>query len=428
MEFELPTTTNESVSQPYISINNQTPKTVQNFDLGNILKKTEDYPIVSHVIVDAQIYPAIKTITTTNYEAKPIYLPAKKYIKKKYKTVPTSSKVVVYPVITTENYATNAYETASVEIEPATTVIYNAYKEIPASTISFQVLANPVTKIYPIVVAPSAQTATGYKQVFTITKKPKFVTTKNVPLKKVKTESLFIPQIPMVIPKTTSLIQIPQPLTQQLYMLSQPSNIPQPDIVSQPMIFKVIPVPLKQSNPEEHFVKNYPLSDRDPRRMAKRNIFPPKSVNNNMNDFRVRTGLEPIVNPVLKQNGFVSEVNTNLPGVNSELPGLYTGLNNGLNTKLNNGLNTGLNTGLNEGLKTGLNEGLNTGLNNGLNQVKYNLTNTSNNLTSGINNPLNNVQNNLNNATHNYTLNNANRKIFVENIKDEYNEILKKLF
>ena len=231
MEFELPTTTNESVSQPYISINNQTPKTVQNFDLGNILTTTEDYPIVSHVIVDAQIYPAIKTITTTNYEAKPIYLPAKKYIKKKYKTVPTSSKVVVYPVITTENYATNAYETASVEIEPATTVIYNAYKEIPASTISFQVLANPVTKIYPIVVAPSAQTATGYKQVFTIAKKPKFVTTKNVPLKKVKTESLFIPQIPMVIPKTTSLIQIPQPLTQQLYMLSQPSNIPQPDIV-----------------------------------------------------------------------------------------------------------------------------------------------------------------------------------------------------
>ena len=425
MEFELPTTTNESVSQPYISINNQTPKTVQNFDLGNILTTTEDYPIVSPVIVDAQIYPAIETITTTNYEAKPIYLPAKKYIKKKYKTVPTSSKVVVYPVITTENYATNAYETASVEIEPATTVIYNAYKEIPASTISFQVLANPVTKIYPIVVAPSAQTATGYKQVFTITKKPKFVTTKIVPLKKVKTESLFIPQIPMVIPKTTSLIQIPQPLTQQLYMLSQPSNIPQPDIVSQPMIFKVIPVPL---NPEEHFVKNYPLSDRDPRRMAKRNIFPSKSVNNNMNDFRVRTGLEPIVNPVLKQNGFVSEVNTNLPGVNSELPGLYTGLNNGLNTKLNNGLNTGLNTGLNEGLKTGLNEGLNTGLNNGLNQVKYNLTNTSNNLTSGINNPLNNVQNNLNNATHNYTLNNANRKIFVENIKDEYSEILKKLF
>ena len=420
MEFELPTTTNESVSQPYISINNQTPKTVQNFDLGNILKKTEDYPIVSHVIVDAQIYPAIKTITTTNYEAKPIYLPAKKYIKKKYKTVPTSSKVVVYPVITTENYATNAYETASVEIEPATTVIYNAYKEIPASTISFQVLANPVTKIYPIVVAPSAQTATGYKQVFTNTKKPKFVTTKNVPLKKVKTKSLFIPQIPMVIPKTTSLIQIPQPLTRQLYMLSQRSNIPQPDIASQPMIFEVIPVPLKQSNPEEHFVKNYSLSDRDPRRMAKRNIFAVKSVNNNMNDFRARTGLEPIVNPVLIQNGFVSEVNTNLPGVNSELPGLYTGLNNGLNTKLNNGLNTGLNTGLNEGL--------NTRLNNGLNQVEYNLTNTSNNLTSGINNPLNNVQNNLNNATHNYTLNNANRKIFVENIKDEYNEILKKLF
>ena len=158
--------------------------------------------------------------------------------------------------------------------------------------------------------------------------------------------------------------------------------------------------------------------------MAKRNIFALKSVNNNMNDFRARTGLEPIVNPVLIQNGFVSEVNTNLPGVNSELTGLYTGLNNGLNTKLNNGLNTGLNTGLNEGL----NEGLNTGLNNGLNQVEYNLTNTSNNLTSGINNPLNNVQNNLNNATHNYTLNNANRKIFVENIKDEYNEILKKLF
>ena len=150
-------------------------------------------------------------------------------------------------------------------------------------------------------------------------------------------QSVYLMPIP-----TTSYIQIPQPIIQQLPIVSQPAIVPQP------MVSQVVQAPLAQPNLENHFVSNYNIYDNTPRRVVKPSIFTPQPINSDLNDFRVRASFDPIVNPLLVQRGIVPGVNTSLPGLNTNYSGLNTGLNTGLSTGLNTGLSTGLNTGLNQ--------------------------------------------------------------------------------
>ena len=380
MEFGLPITTSQPVSKPYTTINYQTTQEVQNVGLGNTLATTEVYPVTSYSKVSAPI-----NTTVINYEVvRPTY-------------IETST-----PALTTQDYTATAYQTEVTNPAPST----SSYNTIPAVNY-YQGVAPPVATSAQQKAVSLPQTVTTYKQVVTTRMEPRLVTkytqvpvTKMISMEQAKLISLFAPQALMPIPTT-------------------------PGQISQ--------APLVQLNPR-HIIKTYPVYESDANRAVNPSILSPKPKNNNLNDFRSRTLLEPFVNPVLTQNGFVSGVNTGLPG-----------------------LNTGLNVGLNTGLNTGLNAGLNTGLNTGLNQLGNNLTNTSNNLTTGITNPLNNVQNNLNNATNNLTsgvtnnvnnLNNAgtgalgnvrsganeianpsdNVKIAFENMKKQYKGEIKKLF
>ena len=368
MEFGLPITISQPVYQPYTTINYQTTQEVQNVGLGNTLATTEVYPVTSYSNVSAPI-----NTTVINYEVvRPTY-------------IETST-----PALTTQDYTATVYQTEVTNPAPST----SSYNTIPAVNY-YQGVAPPVATSAQQKAVSLPQTVTTYKQVVTTRMEPRLVTkytqvpvTKMIPMEQAKLISLFAPQALMPIPTT-------------------------PGQISQ--------APLVQLNPR-HIIKTYPVYESDANRAVNPSILSPQPINNDLNDFRSRTGLEPFVNPVLTQNGFVSGVNTGLPGLN-----------------------------------TGLNAGLNTGLNTGLNQLGNNLTNTSNNLTTGITNPLNNVQNNLNNATNNLTsgvtnnvnnLNNAgtgalgnvrsgvneianpfdNVKIAVENMKKQYKGEIKKLF
>lgn len=197
MDFGLPTTTTQSVYQPYTTTNYKTTQSVQNVDLGNILTTTEDYPVTSYANVEAPTYTTGETFTTTNYETTtPTYTTTNEYTTTDYGATTTTSTVADYPVtnyttttpaVTTQDYTTTAYETAAVETTPATTVDYSAYESIPAATTSYQEVA-----------APATQVVTRYKQVVTTRMEPRLVTkyvqvpvTKMVPIEQARAMSLF---------------------------------------------------------------------------------------------------------------------------------------------------------------------------------------------------------------------------------------------
>ena len=300
-------------------------------------------------------------------------------------TTTTSSQIVQDPlggVITSSAFPTNNYEIGSMvptttyqvgTYQPGDLNYENIYQTVSAPlTTSYQEIANPVSTINYVSV-PS----TSYIP---------------VSLANVQPLMSIAPQQSFVTPQTM------MPVSQSMSM------------------------PVQQA--DSHFVRNYPIYENDPRRIA---MNPGRAsqlealikgsygygatpglglttAGGNLDDFALRSR-------ALGLNGLNSSgLNTGLGGLNSGLNtglgGLNTGLG-GLNSSSNNGLGLGgLSNSINQ-LGTGLN-GLGSTLNNtGLSKVGSGLNNLSsglnsvNNLTSGSNglNNLSTAANGLNNLT-----------------------------
>ena len=125
---------------------------------------------------------------------------------------------------------------------------------------------------------------------------------------------------PMPAP-VTPMIQTPQPVVQQLQapqviaapqpvtysqpMVSQVPQViaaPQPVTYAQPMVSQVPQVvaapqpmgysqPIAPQAPENHFVRNVPIYENDPRRPQRPSIFTTPTALNAYDDFRARTNL-----------------------------------------------------------------------------------------------------------------------------------------
>ena len=80
MEFGLPTTTTQSVYQPYTATNYKTTQAVQNVDLGNILTTTEDYSASSYANIETPTYTTGETFTTSEYQTTPQPIQQPKHI------------------------------------------------------------------------------------------------------------------------------------------------------------------------------------------------------------------------------------------------------------------------------------------------------------------------------------------------------------
>ena len=144
---------------------------------------------------------------------------------------------------------------------------------------------------------------------------------------------------------------------------------------------------------ENHFVRNVPIYENDPRLPPRPSYFTNPVVGNTYDDFRARTSLPQVsYNPALPQNVGVSGINTSVPGLNT---GLNTGINTGL-SGINTGLNNPIGTGLNQ-IGNNLNNNLNTGLS-GINNLNTGL-NALDNVRTGVNNLTNAPGNALNNVT-----------------------------
>ena len=284
-------------------------------------------------------------------------------------TVPIQS---AYQPYTTKTYRISktvknvdlGYNFATTKAYPVTSYINDGtpiYKTGETFTTTNYIASTPVPISYQKVSAPILRSVTIDKQVATPGIQPKLATkyvqvpaTTIVPIEQSRTISLVPLQTPNLIP-TTSLIKIPQPSTQQLSVV-----IPQPSVLSQPMVTKVVQVPLAQSNHIIPYVKTQPVYENSPIRLVKSSILSPKQINTEVNDFRSRTALITDVDPFLGQIGVAPGVNTHLLGFN-------------------------------------------TGGNTGFSQIGNNLNNGANNLTNQNTNQLNNAQNNLNKDANNFT-------------------------
>ena len=149
------------------------------------------------------------------------------------------------------------------------------------------------------------------------------------------------------IPISTNNAQIPvsTPLNQSglIYPVTQPqmtiSPVTTPQILNSNVPGPLIIIP-KESN--QHIVSNYPIDEKDPRRLPRYNMFNAPMTNYNHTDLRKASlPLYPIyaINPMLNLNTGLQGVNTNLPGLNNGIPSLNNNLpviNTGLQPGLNN--------------------------------------------------------------------------------------------
>ena len=201
------------------------------------------------------------------------------------------------------------------------------------------------------------------------------------------TKTVYVPQVttkyvPVPVDSETSgvinpAIPTPNPIIQQ--SLTNPQTVPLPAPVQAPAM-SILPPPLAMPAPpapmpgDTHFIKNYPIYENDPRRIAGSLAINPSTVQA-LNNANLSTSITPV--GVVPSQGVGLGLNT------GNLGGLNTGLNTtnlgGLN-QLNN-IGTGLNTLGSVG--TGLNN-LGTGLNN-LGSVDTGLNNLGN-VGTGLNN------------------------------------------
>ena len=305
MEFSLSMTTTSSAYQPYSATNYKTTQSVQNVDLGNLLTITQDYPTISYANIETPIYTTGENYSTSGYQTTdPIYTTTNYGPTSTITTTsdyPVTNYITSVPEITPQYYTTTSYETSAIETIPTTTVDFRAYETIPDVKTTYQKATAPVSITYQAASAPTSQVVTKYEQRIATKIQPGLVTkyvqipfTKMSQIEQARVISLIQPKTQMSVP-TISLIKTPQPIYQTL-PAPQHVLIPQLVVSPQPMVSQIIQVPqapLIGSN--DHFVRNYPIYESDPRRVPKTSIFAPQPANpeiNYINDFRVRSSLD----------------------------------------------------------------------------------------------------------------------------------------
>ena len=158
--------------------------------------------------------------------------------------------------------------------------------------------------------------------------------------------------------------------------------------LSIPCVPTSLVIPTKNDNP--HLVRNYPIDERDPRRLPRYSTFIPMMNGSDYGDVKARTILPfNLVYPLLNQNTPIQVSNGVIPRMNDNLPITNTGLGYGMNNTGNYLNNQVGNVGI--------------GLNN-INPTVNNINNTTNNLNPGMNNTgseINNTTNNLNTGSNN---------------------------
>ena len=158
--------------------------------------------------------------------------------------------------------------------------------------------------------------------------------------------------------------------------------------LSIPCVPTSLVIPTKNDNP--HLVRNYPIDERDPRRLPRYSTFIPMMNGSDYGDVKARTILPfNLVYPLLNQNTPIQVSNGVIPRMNDNLPITNTGFGYGMYNTGNYLNNQVGNVGI--------------GLNN-INPTVNNINNTTNNLNPGMNNfgnEINNTTNNLNPGSNN---------------------------
>ena len=140
--------------------------------------------------------------------------------------------------------------------------------------------------------------------------------------------------------------------------------------LSIPCVPTSLVIPTKNDNP--HLVRNYPIDERDPRRLPRYSTFIPMMNGSDYGDVKARTILPfNLVYPLLNQNTPIQVSNGVIPRMNDNLPITNIGLGYGMNNTGNYLNNQVGNVGI--------------GLNN-INPTVNNINNTTNNLNPGSNN------------------------------------------